>query len=534
MKGIQKALASLLLAAFIAPITAVAEEVPLSDPLTETIEQASVVIEPDTGEILATSTEAIEEEVLPVFEEGTYVPGEVIVQYEGEDAPVIMTTDDTVAETVAALSEDPDVAFVEPNYVRSLDVLSSTTDTYAEELWNLEKISAPDAWASTTGEDIIVGVIDTGVDFGHPDLIDRMWTDPNCKDYQGNVVPGGCMHGGWDFSSSTVTTDDDPSPEGSGSNLYHGTHVAGIIAATYENHEGIIGVAPRVKIMALRFGLNTGSEARAIDFAIANGAKIINASFSGWNDSTPEREAIERFAASGGIFIAAAGNGADDDVGDDLDHLPDPPFTATSTARAAYPAQYSIPNIVSVTATDRDDALASFANYGASSVDLGAPGIDILSTAPGTTYRELDGTSMATPHVTGTAALLAGLSFAHHAPLTALEIKDLILNEGDAVPLLQGTSVSGKRLNAHTAVRAALALDTAETVSEEPPQKEERPRRRGGGGGGGGGNDDEVRLPQVLGATTLTPEVQARIAYLTALVQKLLAIIAAMKAAGME
>jgi subtilisin family serine protease len=161
--------------------------------------------------------------------------------------------------------------------------------------------------------------------------------------------------------------DDDKTPLPS--NSTHGTHVAGTIAAIKGNTRGIIGVAPNTKIMALKFGLDSVSEAQAIDFAIQNGAKVINASYGGGSFSTTEYDAISRFQAAGGVFVAAAGNSARNN--DSSSHT--------------YPSDYNLDNIISVAATDQNDALASFSNYGATSVDVGAPGVNIYSTVPSET-----------------------------------------------------------------------------------------------------------------------------------------------------
>ncbi|OJI06771.1 hypothetical protein BK004_02265 [bacterium CG10_46_32] len=280
----------------------------------------------------------------------------------------------TVEQKVAELKSDPNIEYVEPNYRRYPAVIN-TDDTYKDRLWGLDNteqlvngvsgtndadIDAPEAWViseSTAFNPVIVAVIDSGVAYNHPDLITNMWDGSACvgEDSNGNPLSGACNHG-YDFE------DDDKTPLPTTSS--HGTHIAGTIAATKNNSKGVIGVASNAKIMALKFGLDVTSEIKAIDFAIQNGAKIINASFGAPDLSQAEFDAISRFREAGGIFVAAAGNeGTDNDNG-----------------THSYPSDYDLDNIVSVAATNQNDALADFSSYGSTSVDVGAPGVNIYST----------------------------------------------------------------------------------------------------------------------------------------------------------
>ena len=217
---------------------------------------------------------------------------------------------------------------------------------------NNADIDAPEAWDIFTGSDsIVVAVLDSGIAYNHPDLNDNMWN-------------GNTNHG-WDFFNN----DSDPIDDNG-----HGTHVAGTIGAEGNNGLGVTGVNWDVKLMALKVGNyagNVGDIADAIDFAISNDVKIINASFGGSVYSQAEFDAIDRFRQAGGIFIAAAGNGGPDHIGDNNDSNPQ------------YPADYALDNIISVAATDQNDDLASFSNYGNASVDVGAPGVNIYSTMAG-------------------------------------------------------------------------------------------------------------------------------------------------------
>ncbi len=410
--------------------------------------------------------------------EGDYVPGEVLVKYkkskinletligrnralasadkkslsveehfQKENISLLKIEDNkTVEDAIAEFTADPDVQYVEPNYTRNISTISSN-DTDKALLWGLDNtgqeingdwgditgtadadIDAPEAWAVNEGTnaDVIVAVIDIGVSYTHPDLSANMWDGTNCVSNTGAPL-GGCNHG-YDYASNDVT------PLPSSNSNYHGTHVAGIIAAEKNNNTGIIGIAPHAKIMALRFALTVSSEVKAIDFAIQNGAKVINASFGGAGFSQAEYDAINRFKDAGGLFVAAAGN---DGTSNDSAHF--------------YPSDYDLPNIISVAATDQNDAITSFSNFGATSVDVGAPGENILSTITQNTYAYLSGTSMATPYTAGLAALIWG----YQNDLSYTDVKNIILNDGDVNTDLTGVTVSGKRINAQKSLFGA-------------------------------------------------------------------------------
>lgn len=271
---------------------------------------------------------------------------------------------------VNTLKSDSNVEYVQPNY-RYLPTDISTNDTYRASLWGLENtgqnvngiigtldadIDAPEAWAINEGTNssTIVAIIDTGVAYNHPDLSDNMWDGTNCKDENGGVL-GGCQHG-YDYEDG----DKIPLP----TNSSHGTHVAGTIAAIKNNSKGIIGVAPQAKIMALKSSLTTDNIILAIDFAKQNGAKVINASWGGPSNDALLKEAIDNFP---GLFVAAAGNEGTDN---DSSHL--------------YPCDFTSVNILCVAAIDQADLLASFSDFGITSVDIAAPGVNIFSLADDT------------------------------------------------------------------------------------------------------------------------------------------------------
>lgn len=240
-------------------------------------------------------------------------------------------------------------------------------------------VNAAGGWAALPAlAPVTVAVIDSGIDFSHPDLADAAWDDPE--------RPG--FHG-WDFVTGQ------PFASSSASADQHGTHVAGIIAAGRDNAIGVAGLAPNARLMSLKF-LNgpTGSTLHAIQaigWAKANGARVINASFGGAY-SAPLCDAVEDAVKAGIVFVAAAGNSSVDNDG----------------SSAFYPASCPSAGIISVAASDNRDDLAYFSNHGTLSVDVAAPGLAIHSTLPAGTYGAMSGTSMAAPQVAGVAALLLG------------------------------------------------------------------------------------------------------------------------------
>ena len=281
----------------------------------------------------------------------------------------------TVAEALQLYGDDPNVVYAEPNYY--LYAYSTPNDTHYSKLWGLHNtgqsvngtsgtadadMDAPEAWDNTTGSSaVIVAVIDSGVDYNHPDLQANIWS--NADESSGNSVDddgNGYVDDvrGWDFA------DNDNAPMDPDS---HGTHVSGTIAAVGNNAVGITGVSWQAKIMPLRFldahGSGTTANAvSAINYANANGAHVINCSWGGSSFSQSLKDAID---ASTAVVVCAAGNSS-----------------TNNDASPEYPASYNSANIITVAATDQNDNLASFSNYGSSSVDVGAPGVNIYSTLP--------------------------------------------------------------------------------------------------------------------------------------------------------
>lgn len=351
----------------------------------------------------------------------------------------------SVGAAVADLERMDGVLYAEPD--RILHQAATPDDPLLSYQWGLSAIRAPEAWDVTTGSaQVTVAVVDTGIDATHPDLSPNLWTNPG-ESGEGRQANGLDDDGdgriddvhGWDF------VDDDAQPQdGNG----HGTHVAGTIAARGNDATGVAGVSWAAGLMPLRVLDDDGSGyvsdvVTAYAYAARSGARVVNASLGGDRFSRAEHDAI--VAAPGTLFIVAAGNdGADNDT------------------TAAYPCDYDLANVICVAASDRDDALASFSNHGAASVDLAAPGVDIASTWPGGRYAVLDGTSMATPHVTGAAALL----LAHDGGLTVAGLRAALLNSAHASPALTGRVATGGRLD----VAAALAVSApAPAPAPAPP-----------------------------------------------------------------
>ncbi len=331
-------------------------------------------------------------------------------------------------QVIDLLTNLPGLKAIEEDQTWKVDVIPN--DPSFNQLWGMTKIKAPEAWDINTGSrQVVVAVIDEGIDINHPDLAANIWTNPgeipnNGIDDDGNGYVDD-IHG-WDFFYG------DNSVYDGGGEDKHGTHVAGTIGAIGNNGIGVAGVNWQVKIMALKFlGPNGGSTTdaiSAIEYATMMGADIISASWGGGGYSSALKAAIDNFP---GLFVAAAGN-------DGLDN----------DASPHYPSSYSSPNILAVAATDSSDKLAYFSNYGATSVDIAAPGVSILSTQPGNSYASFSGTSMATPHVSGAAALL----LANDPSLTTGQLKAALMDYADPVPALQGKVASGGRLNVFNAI----------------------------------------------------------------------------------
>lgn len=303
-------------------------------------------------------------------------------------------------------------------------------------LYGLQLVDAPTAWDTPPqGPPIVVAISDTGVDVTHPDLAPMIWTNPaetpNGLDDDLNGYVDDIQ--GWDFYGNDATVFDDPTID------EHGTHVAGTIGAVRNNSFGVAGVADNVRLMPAKFLGSPDSSGpvsagiAAIAYARQNGARIINASWGSGSHSQALCDAVAAATADGVLFVAAAGNDAEN-----------------NDAVVSEPAD--CPGAISVAATNSVDGLAGFSNIGPSSVHLGAPGVTVDSTLPGGTYGAFSGTSMATPHVSGAAALVLG-----QVPAAGPEeLRAALLDGGDAVASLTATTSSGRRLNVVGAINQAI------------------------------------------------------------------------------
>ena len=340
------------------------------------------------------------------------------------------------ATVLATLNADPTIAYAEPNFIYTA-MLSPNDPDYARQ-WHLNQasdadIDAPEAWDIQQGSNtVIIASIDTGVDYNHADLKNNIWTNPGeipnngIDDDRNGYVDD--VHG-WDFANNDNNPMDDNR---------HGTHVAGIMAAEGNNGIGGTGVAWRARIMPLKFLSSTGSGSsanaiKAIQYAVANGAKISNNSWGGGGFSQALSDAIGAANVAGHLFVAAAGN-----AGTNNDTAP------------SYPASYNQPNIISVASTTSADALSSFSNFGVRTVHVAAPGSSIYSTVLNNGYGILSGTSMASPVVTGIAALL----LAQNPSLTVQQLKTAITSTVDKIPALSTRVSSGGRVNALRALQS--------------------------------------------------------------------------------
>jgi thermitase len=362
-----------------------------------------------------------------------------------------------VAQQYSAMTDL--VSYAEPNFQISLDDPTSLpspqdlldrphnfpNDPQFGDQWALNNagqnggkehadIDALKAWTKTQGsEDVVVAVLDSGVDYTHKDLVSNMWIRPDgVPQYTDDEL--GSMNDlqGFDADVNAADPMDDNG---------HGTHCAGIIGAEGDNDEGIAGINWHVQIMPLKFlgrgGFGTTKNAiEAINYAIDRklhgvNVRVINASWGSTQYSKALEDAIRAAGEQGILFVAAAGNNSTD-----------------NDKRAHYPSNYNLPNVISVAALDRTDSLASFSNFGVKTVHVAAPGRDILSTWLNDDYREASGTSMAAPQVSGVAALV----LAAEPKLSVEKLRERILKSVDKIDSLNGKVASGGRINAAKAL----------------------------------------------------------------------------------
>ena len=375
-----------------------------------------------------------------------------------------------VTALLARLRNRPDVEYAEPNFI--IQIGATPNDPSFNRLWGLHNtgqvinfffpgvpgadIDAVRAWDLSTGStDHVVAVIDTGVDYTHPDLAPNMWSAPSAFTVNVGGEPITCAAGTHGFNAITRTCNpmDDRN---------HGTHVAGTIGAAGDNGIGIAGVNWHARLMGIKFLDANGSGSiadaiAAIEFAVAakqafaaTGAADIRVLSNSWGGPDFSQALLDEVIASHDadmLFVAGAGNN-----GFDTGILP------------FYPAAFDVPNVISVAATDNTDDLAWFSNYGAQSVHLAAPGVDILSTVPGGGYAYSSGTSMATPHVSGAAALVLSV-----CDMDTAALKETVIGTVAGLSALQGVTITGGRLQVNSAMRACtLPPDTPTDLTARP------------------------------------------------------------------
>ncbi|MCK5565997.1 MAG: S8 family serine peptidase, partial [Planctomycetes bacterium] len=385
--------------------------------------------------------ESIVDSIVPgahVLKEYSLVPGLTLVS---------IPAGTSVPEAETLFGQSSNILYSERDYKIEIDAMPD--DTLFPQLWGMHNIGqtggtpdadidAPEAWNYETGSsDVIVAVIDTGVDYDHEDLADNMWV--NTGELNGSPGVDDDNNGfiddiyGYDFANN----DGDPMDDNS-----HGTHCSGTIGGVGNNGIGVAGVCWNVKIMALKFLSASGGGATmdaigCVDYAVQMGATLTSNSWGGGGYSQALKDAIDASGRAGMLFVAAAGNSSANN--DTLPH---------------YPSSYDLENIIAVMSTDQDDAVSGFSCYGLMSVDLAAPGSSILSSVPGNSYDSKSGTSMSTPHVAGACALLKSAS----PSLGYIGIKDAIFQSVNVLPSLDGLCVTAGRLNVAEAVEL-VAVD---------------------------------------------------------------------------
>lgn len=351
---------------------------------------------------------------------------------------------------ISKLSKNSNIEFIEPNYYYFAD--ATPGDSNYKYQWGMKNTGQKDndgntgtagvdidiesVWDITIGSpSVVVAVIDTGIDFKHRDLTENQYINEKELNGQAGVDDDGNGYvddvSGYNFFAESPNATDDHG---------HGTHCAGIIGARGNNEYGIAGVNWQVKMMPVKFLSGEGrgdtdGAIKSITYAVNNGAKVLSNSWGGGAESQALLEAINFALSKGVLFVAAAGND-----GEDTDESPH------------YPSSYDSANIISVAALNNGGDMADFTNFGVRTVDIAAPGVNILSTLPGGVFEDWSGTSMATPFVTGVAALMLSVN----PNLDAVTLKAKILSAARPMSSLQGKILTGGFLNANQAVRSSL------------------------------------------------------------------------------
>lgn len=418
-----------------------------------------------------------------------YVPGEVIVRMKNADpassggglsaktagskgfrlkaqwngmnmAHFTVSKGQTVESAIAELQQDPNVLYAEPNYIYRISGDTGLQQTFSsDEVHATAATSAGNGMATGAAIDLqqtwsrpvtgadrpVVAILDTGLDVQHPVFVNSQSIWQNGREIAGNGIDddgNGYVDdvNGWDFVTNSGALSD---TEG------HGTHVAGIVLSVDQNIFASSLQRSRIRLMPLRFmdsnGVGSTSNAiKAIYYAVNNGASVINNSWGGNSYSSALNEAIAYSYSKGVAVISAAGNSG-----------------TNNDAAPVYPANYDVPNVISVAATTDKDTLATFSNFGANSVHLGSPGVLILSTLPGGKFGTMSGTSMATPFVAGTAAQMKVDS----PQMLGYQLKKILLTHGNSADALTGRVTTAARLNANAAVSFAR---TASLEAQQP------------------------------------------------------------------
>ncbi len=380
------------------------------------------------------------------------------------DVVVSVPAGESTAQVEAKLERDSRVEYVEPNYIVRANMVTNDPFIRDGSQWGTMQTRAPLAWGTNRGAGALVAVIDSGITLSNPDLFGNVWRNAaevpnNGLDDDGNGFVDDYHGADW------IDGDGNPNDEAG-----HGTHVAGTVAAVSDNGVGGAGVAPHATVLPLRFldrngAGNVGDAIAAIEYAVSKGVDVINASWGGPAYSAPLEAAIRLAGQHGVVFVAAAGNdGTNNDIAPN------------------YPASMNLPTMISVAASERSDGLAGFSNYGRNTVDVAAPGAEILSTL-GNGFGYYSGTSMAAPHVAGVAALLR----AKDQSVSAESIGYAINIGAKKVPALSNRLLSGGVVDVVGAYQALGWATTDFDLGAPPrafrlraPGKRVRMKRRSG------------------------------------------------------
>lgn len=410
-----------------------------------------------------------------------YVDNELLIKFKNDEEIYVLKLGQgsDISKIISGYKKDGQVEFIEPNYIYKMSAIPN--DQFYNNQWYLPQVNLPQVWDTIKDiPEITIAILDSGVDYDHPDLVNNIWVNTkeilnNGKDddYNGYIDD---VHG-WDF----VTKSSDPSPQFdtnySEAGMHHGTVVAGIAGASGNNGAGITGAAWKVKIMPLRV-LNSLGEGNvkavddAVKYAIANGADVINMSFVGYDYSSILYNSLKQAYDKGIAIVAASGNTTDGNNGTDLDQI------------RMYPICYDVGKqdniIIGVSATNETDRKADFANYGSDCVDLSAPGVKFFSTQfydpSKTEFQSLyggywSGTSLAAPIVSGSIALIKSIK----ADLTISQLYDVIIENTDDISNLNptyGNDLGSGRLNILKSLNSALKTDPSSGVIKLLPREQ--------------------------------------------------------------